>query len=753
MKTGLLMFNEQIGFTFLLYFVWCAWMNTFLNIKHPLIATLLLFASILSITLWIIHLVTDANLREKELLVSQVAMTQGKNLEKELHTALIASTQILAVEVIQNNGNMENFEEYAQEVLSLSKVITNVQLAPNGIIQSIYPLAGNEKAIGHNLLKDDARKKEALSAVESGKLTLAGPFTLKQGGVGMVARRPVYLKLQDKSEFWGFVSALILLENLIASSDLQELQKDNLRFQLSRIHPDTNQVDVFYGESISQDWISSQVTIDVPNNQWTLIVGLPQSQQLFGSALVQLAIALIVSGFASFCFFYYVTLPKKLQHAVEQKTFQLKKLANTDMLTGLDNRRKFTDVLNQILQKPDALAHCHALLYLDIDNFKQINDQLGHYVGDQVLKVVAQRLCHHVSDAQSITRISGDEFAVLLEYQEIDSLKARLSALIVALSQPSEHIPNSHRLTVSIGVVLIPQDGQDLTLLMQHVDFAMYQAKSQGRNQYCFFDRLMKLRDDEKIQLIESLKIAIEQNQFVLHYQPIYDIRSHQIHCYEALIRWQHPTKGLLYPASFIELAEQSGLINEIGDCVLAQTCQFIAQAAPEKPIVSINISASQLSDPQLFERFIGIIQQYGVDAHSLKFELTETTLMQNIQSCTNILLKFKQLGIQIAIDDFGTGYSSLAVLKDVPANYLKIDKSFIDQINSNTGDQKVAQSIITLAHHLDMQVIAEGVEQIEQEELLAQFQCDFGQGYLFGRPAPLDSIRANTKSINSQAV
>ncbi|WP_262507080.1 CHASE domain-containing protein [Vibrio vulnificus] len=161
-----------------------------------------LIASILSITLWIIHLVTDANLREKELLVSQVAMTQGKNLEKELHTALIASTQILAVEVIQNNGNMENFEEYAQEVLSLSKVITNVQLAPNGIIQSIYPLAGNEKAIGHNLLKDDARKKEALSAVESGKLTLAGPFTLKQGGVGMVARRPVFLKLQDKSEFW-----------------------------------------------------------------------------------------------------------------------------------------------------------------------------------------------------------------------------------------------------------------------------------------------------------------------------------------------------------------------------------------------------------------------------------------------------------------------------------------------------------------------------------------------------------------------
>ncbi|EHS1185807.1 EAL domain-containing protein [Vibrio vulnificus] len=753
MKTGLLMFDGQTGFPFLLYFVWCTWMNTFLNIKHPLFATLLLFASIFSITLWIIHLVTDANLREKELLVSQVAMTQGKNLEKELHTALIASTQILAVEVIQNNGNMDNFEEYAQEILSLSKVISNLQLAPNGIIQSIYPLAGNEKAIGHNLLKDDARKKEALNAVESGKLTLAGPFTLKQGGVGMIARRPVFLKQQGESRFWGFVSALILLENLIASSDLQELQKDNLHFQLSRIHPDTNQVDAFYGESISQDWISSKITIDVPNNQWTLIVGLPQSQQLFASASVQLAIALIISGFASFCFFYYVTLPKKLQHAVEQKTFQLKKLANTDMLTGLDNRRKFTDVLNQILQKPDALAHRHALLYLDIDNFKQINDQLGHYVGDQVLKVVAQRLCHHVSDAQSITRISGDEFAVLLEYQEFDGLKLRLSALIAALSQSSEHLPNSHRLTVSVGVVLIPQDGQDSTTLMKHVDFAMYQAKSQGRNQYCFFDKFMKLRDDEKIQLVESLKIAIEQNQFVLHYQPIYDIQSHQIHCYEALVRWLHPTKGLLYPASFIELAEQSGLINEIGDCVLAQACQFIAQAAPEKPIVSINISASQLSDPQLFERFIGIIQKYGVDAHSLKFELTETTLMQNIQSCTNILLKFKQLGIQIAIDDFGTGYSSLAVLKDVPANYLKIDKSFIDQINSNTGDQKVAQSIITLAHHLDMQVIAEGVEQIEQEELLAQFQCDFGQGYLFGRPAPLDSIRANTKSINSQAV
>ncbi|WP_394128334.1 EAL domain-containing protein [Vibrio hepatarius] len=684
-------------------------------------------------------LITNTITQEKKQLVSQVAFTQAKNLEKEIHTALVASTQILALEIIHNDGNTDGFTTYAAEILSFSDLISNLQLAPNGIIEQIYPLAGNERAIGHNLLKDDKRLKEAKSAVQSKKLTLAGPFKLKQGGIGLVARRPIFVGPADKKQFWGFASALIMLDNLIASSDLIELSKDSLQFQLSRIHPDTGEIEQFYGKEMPLEWISASTTIDVPNNQWTLVIGLENSDRWFDLPLLKMISALIISTLLSLFFYYYATIPSKLQKAIDRKTAQLRKLANTDMLTGLDNRRRFTEVLDNLVQNADTPTEHYALLYLDLDNFKLINDQFGHHTGDQVLREISIRLNEVFESALTITRISGDEFAVIIPFQTHTDLEQLAQHAIDSLTLPINILAKNHSISASMGIVVINEDGQSATELMQNVDFSMYQAKQAGRCRYQFFDRDTKHIDDERVELLNDLKSAIHNQEFVLHYQPIYQLTDRSVHCYEALIRWQHPRRGLLTPAHFIEEAEKSDLINQIGYCVLELACQFIADNRTSQPIISINLSAKQLTDPEIYQRFVQTIEKYQISPTNLKLELTETTLMINLSLSSLLLMKFKKLGISIAIDDFGTGYSSLAVLKDLPATFIKIDKTFVDQINTSRGDLKVVQSIVALAHHLEMKVVAEGIETYEQESLLRQLKCDLGQGFLFGRPAPLN--------------
>lgn len=723
-------------------------MGHLLNIKRPLLTTTVVFGFLLFIGFWLVNLTQQAATQDKMQLASQVAYTQAKNLEKELHTALIASTQILAFEVIQNQGNMDNFTSYAKEILSISKLISNLQLAPEGVIRRIYPLEGNEQAIGHDLLKDDRRKKEAIAALQSSKLTLAGPFRLKQGGVGLVARRPVFLDPNDQETFWGFASALILLDKLINSSDLIKLKKDNLDFQLSRLHPDTGQMDVFYGVEIPSHWISAATTIEVPNNQWTLTVGLPVTDNWLSSVLINSLVVVVISSSLSLFFYYYATLPNKLQKAVDEKTVQLVKLANTDMLTGLHNRRRFTEILNDVILHSEQRKEHYALLFLDLDNFKLINDQYGHSMGDQVLVDVSQHLIDVFDTALTITRISGDEFAVILPYQHRHEVEQLADKAIQTIADPNSSINNHRPLSASMGIVLVPQDGNSVAQVMQHVDFAMYQAKQAGRCQYQFFDREIKHADLERMLLMQDLKNAIREQQLLLHYQPIYQLTNRDIHCYEALVRWQHPKRGLLYPGDFIEEAEKTAVIHELGYCVMELACQFIADNNEFQPIVAINLSANQLTDVNIFSRFKQIIEKYQVSPSCLKLELTETTLMTNLEQSKRLLHKFNDLGISIAIDDFGTGYSSLAVLKDIPATYLKIDKTFIDKINSNKGDLKVAQSIITLAHNLDMKVIAEGIETYQQEFLLEQLKCDFGQGFLFGRPALLEL--SQTQTVNT---
>ncbi|MFA0115622.1 EAL domain-containing protein [Vibrio sp. 10N.261.46.E11] len=690
------------------------------------------------LSLWFIELATKIEEKEKKQLVNQVAIIQASGLEKVLHTALTASTQMLAIELIQNEGNFNHFEEYAQEVLLFSSVITNLQLAPNGIIQKIYPLQGHEKAIGHNLLLDESRRKEAFLAAQSNKLTLAGPFSLKQGGEAIVARRPVNLKKQNEEVFWGFANALIMLDDLIEQSSLTTLKDKQLHFQLSRLHPDTGKNDIFRGQPIPENWLTSTATIKVPNTEWALTIGLDPNTHGFSSITLKLLLALIICSLLSYCFLYYAMLPRKLQNAVDLKTEQLHHLANTDMLTGLHNRRKFNKRLDEIIVEVEDKKVSYTLFYFDVDNFKEINDQFGHFVGDQVLKEISRRLNTHFTYADTITRISGDEFALLTVCQSESQVNKTANKLINQLSASWSYLNQTINLSVSMGVVQIPLDGDNSELIMKNVDFAMYQAKHNGRNQFNIFNQETRKKEAEKSKLFNDLQSAITNKEFVLHYQPIYNINTQYIDFYEALVRWQHPTHGLLYPDRFIQMAEQSGLISDIGYCVLEEVCSLIAQLPnEEKPVISINLSACQLKDENIYDRIISILESHKVNPQNIKLEITETTLMHNLQQCSDLLLRFQQLGMSVAIDDFGTGYSSLAILKDLPANYLKIDKSFIDNIHTNKGDRKVAHSIINLAHNLEMKVVAEGIETLDQEQLLQEYQCDLGQGYLFGRPTP----------------
>lgn len=714
-------------------------METFLKISRPYMTTCILFVVLMCLSLWFIELTTKIAKKEKQQLVNQVAIIQASGLEKILHTALTASTQMLAIELKQNEGNFNHFEQYAQEILLFSSVISNLQLAPNGVVQKIYPLQGHEKAIGHNLLNDDSRRKEAFLAARSNKLTLAGPFTLKQGGEAIVARRPVNINTQNGDVFWGFASALIMLDDLINESALTTLKNKQLYFQLSRLHPDTGKNDIFRGQPIAESWLSSSVTIKVPNTEWALTIGLDPNTHGFSSITFKLLLALIICSLLSYCFFYYAMLPQKLQKAIDLKTEQLHHLANTDMLTGLDNRRKFNKRLNEIIIEVEDSNISYTLFYFDVDNFKEINDRFGHFVGDQVLKEISHRLNTHFAYADTITRISGDEFALLTACQSESQVNETAKKLISQLSASWNYLNQTINLSVSMGVVQIPLDCDSSDLIMKNVDFAMYQAKHNGRNQFNIFNQETKEKEAEKSKLLNELQSAITNKEFVLHYQPIYNINTQYICFYEALVRWQHPIHGLLYPDKFIQIAEQSGLISDIGYCVLEEVCSLIDQLPnEEKPVISINLSACQLKDENIYNRIINILESYQVSPQSIKLEITETTLMHNVQQCSDLLLRFQQLGMSVAIDDFGTGYSSLAILKDLPANYLKIDKSFIDNIHTNKGDRKVTQSIINLAHNLEMRVVAEGIETLDQEQLLQEYKCDLGQGYLFGRPAPL---------------
>lgn len=435
-------------------------------------------------------------------------------------------------------------------------------------------------------------------------------------------------------------------------------------------------------------------------------------------------------------------------HDVSEKRNLLQQMihqAYHDPLTDLPNRILFNDRLSL------ALAHAHrcnemlAVLFLDLDRFKVVNDMLGHAMGDLLLKEVAGRLGGVVRESDTIARMGGDEFTLLLP-QIIHEKDAGKIAQKVLQAFEQLFIIGGHefQITASIGMALYPNDGQDAQTLMKHADTAMYRAKEQGRNNYQLFTPAMNARILERLAMENNLRHALEREEFLVYYQPQVNTQTQKINGMEALIRWKHPEKGLVLPAEFIPLAEDTGLIVPIGEWVLRTACaqnKAWLDSGHEPMRLTVNISACQFQQGNLVETIARILAETGLDANWLEMEITESIIMQDIEYTIKTLQQLREMGIHIAIDDFGTGYSSLNYLKRFPINTLKIDRSFINDIIVNPGDAAIVSTIIVLAQNLNLKVIAEGVETQEQLEFLKQRQCVEIQGYLFSKPVPPDEF------------
>jgi diguanylate cyclase (GGDEF)-like protein/PAS domain S-box-containing protein len=417
---------------------------------------------------------------------------------------------------------------------------------------------------------------------------------------------------------------------------------------------------------------------------------------------------------------------------------RIQQLAHYDVLTGLPNRVLFSDRLEQAMIFAQRNHSKISLLFLDIDRFKQINDTLGHGVGDQLLQSVGQRLLECVREQDTVSRQGGDEFIVVLADADAEGAELVADKIMHNITQPYMIEQHDLRITASIGIAVYPDHAQDCESLIKYADVAMYQAKESGRNCYLRFDPTMNASSYERLQLETALRGALERDELRIFYQAQVNLSDGRVVGCEALVRWQHPSLGMIYPEKFIPLAEETGLIVAINYWVLEQAvkqCRVWRDAGFEFLTMSVNLSALQFRQHNLLQQIRDLLQKYAVPASVLDLELTEGILMQGVERTLATLHELAAMGVIISIDDFGTGYSSLSYLKRFPIQQLKIDQSFVRDVTTDASDATMVRTIILMAHSLRLQVIAEGVETQEQVAFLRQCGCERAQGYHFSRP------------------
>ena len=427
--------------------------------------------------------------------------------------------------------------------------------------------------------------------------------------------------------------------------------------------------------------------------------------------------------------------------------------ANFDFLTNLPNRYMFHDRLEQEIRNVHRDQSRLALLFIDLDHFKDINDSLGHHIGDQLLVAAAARVQSCIRESDSVARLGGDEFTVILTHINDTGDAERVAhQIITTLSEPFAIHPHQLYISASIGVTFCPDDSDDVHQLLSNADQAMYAAKQQGRNRLCYFTPSLHQLAHQRLTLIHDLRHALESNEFEVHYQPIIDLKSNEVSKAESLLRWNHPTRGRIGPDEFIPLAEETGLIVTIGDWVLRQSADWAAGWARRGVAMQISVNMSPVqfqSDALVIDDWLSYLDDQGLSPQQVNVEITEGLLLNAMPAVTDKLLRFRDAGIQVSIDDFGTGYSALSYLKRFDIDFLKIDQSFIHNLESDANNLALCEAIVMMAHKLGLKVIAEGVETEAQRQALLGIECDYGQGYLFSRALPADQFETYLKNRN----
>lgn len=439
-----------------------------------------------------------------------------------------------------------------------------------------------------------------------------------------------------------------------------------------------------------------------------------------------------------------------LENSLARANKELTHLVLHDNLTQLPNRILMEDRLDQAIQEADLESGRFAVMFMDLDGYKGVNDVFGHHTGDLLLVEVAQRIRERVSPHDTIARIGGDEFVLLAKVSEPADAAGIAEKLVAALGSPFAIDGHELRVSVSIGVAMYPGNGRSQDDLLRNADAAMYHAKTQGRNGYSFFESSMNSNVREQLKLLQDLRVALERQELILYYQPKFDALTQAVIGAEALLRWQHPTRGMIPPDDFIPLAEKTGLIVPIGEWVLDEACRQMAQwrdIGYGNWTIAVNLSSLQVDHVGLVPTVRETLERYDLDPSFLTLEVTESTAMHDVDASMRVLQQLSDMGVRISIDDFGRGYSSLLYLKRLPASELKIDRGFVHDLTQDSEDAAIVSAIIALGQTLNLKIVAEGVETVAQQEFLTHLGCNSLQGFLLGRPMPADQFINNVFS------
>lgn len=434
---------------------------------------------------------------------------------------------------------------------------------------------------------------------------------------------------------------------------------------------------------------------------------------------------------------------------LKQAQTQLEHLAFYDVLTGLANRRLFRDRLENMLEQVARQDSHLALLFIDVDHFKHVNDTLGHDAGDELLRVLAKRFTNTVRSADTVARLGGDEFTIILnEVKDPFAVSQVAANIIKAIEKPIKLEKHSQdiTLTASIGIAMAPTNSDNAEALIKQADLALYKAKDEGRNNFQFFNEDMNTQLVQRLDLIRDLRQAMVKQEFEVHYQPQFCISTKHVVGFEALIRWRHPEKGMISPGIFIDIIEETDMINPLGEWVLRTACETMeglikGRLVSPNASMSVNLSPKQIKGNNINATVLNILNEFNIQPNNIELEITESCIIEQMELAKQQLESLKKLGVSIAIDDFGTGHSSLRYLKELPMDIVKIDRSFVKDLPDDSDDAAIANTIIAMAHNLNYKVVAEGIETEEQVQFLSNSDCDYGQGFHYAKPLSQDDL------------
>jgi diguanylate cyclase (GGDEF)-like protein len=658
--------------------------------------------------------------------------------EGHLNANLISIRTLRADIALNPEIDSRRFRRLASELLTADLHTRHIALAPDLVIRHIYPIEGNASAMDFDYRDNPEQLASIEQAIVAGDIVINGPIDLVQGGSALIGRVPVHER--DGGRFWGVISVVVDHERLFRDAGLMRTD----RWQIGLRGYDGLGM---AGAVILGDpglWLRQPVTmpVDLPVGQWVLGAVPPaggwqrpmhtfQWQWAAGSG-INLAMGLL--------FFGLLSSRNRLRGAL----LTIRHQARFDPLTQLPNRQYFMYQLGEALARARRQRERFALLFIDLDHFKEINDSLGHDAGDELLQEIARRIRGVVRGNDLIGRFGGDEFVVLLRELD-DPVDAELvsSKLLTAL-HPTVSI-SGQDVTVdgSVGIAVYPEDGHTPGDLLKHADLAMYAAKSAGRGTSYFFNDSLRQHAESHLQLHNEIKRGLAEDQFLVYYQPMVDASSRRLVAVEALLRWQHPKRGVVGPATFIPVAERTGAIRELGDFVLHCACADLRkmQRAGLDPHLAVNRSSREFNDRAAVMRWIEIVDRHGIARDHLIFEITESVLMPDRARQHQLLRRLNAEGIRLAIDDFGQGYSSVTYLKKFLISQIKIDRDFVRDMEESDEQLALVEALIKMAQALRLEVVAEGVETAAQADHLAGLGVHTLQGFLFGRPMPLEAL------------